>query len=169
MKECLSRYDFLWSSNGPMTTGDFINDTPNKLHNELYSHALAYFIGNNEWAKDCDIIEKRDQCWWKPSYIVAINRHKHPMERGTYWLGEWWHSEYVDHSSYNVMPIGLPEDSEIDYIDYVNGKAILSSKYYSSSTSPKIDFKNIHEQMNFSDDYDVYPETFEGLLKNRTV
>lgn len=160
----ISKYDNLWYDSGPVSTSEFIEDIPNKIHKKLYEDALARFLDKEKWAKSCDIIENRNSDFKLPSYIVVIDRKVRPMKKHTYWLGKYWNNEYVLRNSYSMNIVGVPPDSEIDYIDYVNGQVDMGSKY--EGITSKVKFSSLNKDSKLSENYYVYPETFEYKDKN---
>lgn len=165
----ISKYDKYLYNTRPISVSNYISGLPDAIHSELYSDAIRKFCEANsiDDLSRFQVIEKKSPYFWQPSYIKLIDRNRHPYVASTYWLGDFWNSEYMSKAAndYSYMNVGAPNltMTEIDYLNYVKGTATFRSKY--TGDTFKAGFEQVGDETEVSNGFDVYNRTFSYLVE----
>lgn len=160
-KSVVESYNRLIYESGPIKVSDFISSVPDKVHNEMYKEALKkFFIDYPQFDnKNIKIIEVKDKEYWMPSKIKLIDYTKKPLQRYEFSLEKYWDNIYCKKEKDGSIPEVLGSDNDrLNYLDYVQGKATMLDKY--NNETYKVDFKYLGNEIELSDEFNVYPETF---------
>lgn len=165
----IQSYSSLVYQSGPIPVSEYINDIPNKIHQQLYKIALDRFLEDNpQYKENTKIIEFKNKEYWMPSYIRIIGMGLKDRTVTTYYLDQYWENVYIDKDNilYTIDDINNIKDdiSEVDYIDYIQGNATMKTKY--SGDSFKVKFDVLSGDTPVTDSFDVYKETFTYLNRS---
>lgn len=159
----ISSYNKLIYSSGPIKVSDYISGNPDKIHQKLYEEALSrFYIDYPEFDMNPNIkiMEIKNKEFWMAPSIQLIDYTKKPLKRYNFSLEKYWINEYVERKEEGKIPEELgSSNDEIDYFNYINGKATMLDKY--KNDKYKIDFSKLGQDIKLSDEYNVFPETFQ--------
>lgn len=158
----ITSYDRLFYNSGPTKISDYLSDKYNKIHTLLYQDALNKFYKDYpeyENNSNIQIIEIKNKEFWMFPRIYIIDYSKRPFKKIEYSLEPYWNNIYVEKLEDGKIPSELGNSNDqIDYFNYVSGKATMLNRY--ENEKYKIDFKDLGENLQLSDNLNVYPDTF---------
>ena len=169
-------YNDLFYPSGPVKFSEFVTDKYNKVHQQLYADALTKLIKYiiyteelettvEEFRRQHRFIELRADEYWKPSSVIVMTKRR-PYTKKTYNLRGFWnlYQHKNLHWLWNIKQDKENKfrDSEIIYLNYLTGKAILESRVENHIW--EVDFDYIDEHTFVSEEYSN-DKTFAMLLK----
>lgn len=181
----IKQYNDLVYDSRPVSLTEFMSNKYNIVHQQLFDDAITSYLKDNhnvlyndiseEIAEDIaikmfkqqnKIIEIKGSEYWMPSSILIITK-KFPYKKKRVDLTKYWNL-YQEHSDKNYNDIKVsPEnmkDSEVFYIDYVNGIAHMRSRL--NNVEFEVPFEYLNNETKVADDYTL-SNTFTSMLQNR--
>lgn len=182
----IKQYNDLVYDSRPVSLAEFMSNKYNIVHQQLFDDAITAYLKDNsdvlyndiseEIAEDIaikmfkqqnKIIEIKGSEYWMPSSILIITK-KFPYKKKRVDLTKYWNL-YQKHSdkNYNDIKVSIEniKDSEVFYIDYVNGIAYMRSRL--NNIEFEVPFEYLNNETKVADDYTL-SNTFTNMLQNHT-
>lgn len=167
MRSGTSQYNKLIYESGPIKVSDFLSNIPNKIHQEMFENAMQNFYQDYPEFKDnknIKVIEIKDKEFWKFPKIRIIDYTKKPLKQYEFSLDNYWDNVYVKKEDDGSIPEVLGgNNTQLDFLDYIHGKATMLDRH--TNDKYKVDFKDLGKNIEVSDEFNAYKETFEYRQK----
>ncbi|MCH5166931.1 MAG: hypothetical protein J1F35_03475 [Erysipelotrichales bacterium] len=167
-KNTIQSYNRIFYGSGPITVSQYLKNDLNEIHEKLYRNALNNFLHDKNYPERLDwidnpqihIIEIKQSEYWLASDIHVIDYSKYPRKVKKYALDDYWDNIFVTRSLSEIDNIESSPYQEIDYLDYVNGKAVILDRL--ENKRYRVDFKDLSGDLELSEDYDAFSKTFQS-------
>ena len=127
-------------------TQKIVDNTNISLIEQIQNIAIKLFKQSHK------IIEIKNTEYWMPSDIIVIRNAK-PYSKHVYSLSDFW-NYYQKFEEYDISDIKVTKeninDSEVDYVDYINGTANMNSR--SNNINYKVKFKYLNKDTKIGSD-----------------
>lgn len=144
---------------------DKLKDIINKKSSEF--NDILYIYLKNEFNKYHKYIEIKNTEYWKSSKVIIIGL-KRPFTKNIVDLENYWNyyqkKENKKTDSYKINSKDNNYDSELKYIDYVRGKAIMETK--EDGQEFEVDFDYLNEDTKISEEYSLDNLFFTKYINN---